>query len=102
MTKIRISAHSLAIEVGRYNKTPIEARFCQHCASEIENEIHFILKCPKYNTLRQGTYSNLFDETKNDADLIREIVNPNNPILSKSICKFIQEANMLRKQLDMN
>ena len=31
MRKLRISAHKLNIEVGRYNKTPRNERFCNKC-----------------------------------------------------------------------
>ena len=51
-TKLRISAHNLAIETGRYTKpapTPIEKRLCFHC-KEFETEFHFISKCPLYDT----------------------------------------------------
>ncbi len=44
MCKLRISAHKLntCIEVGRYNKTPRNERFCKKCnTGEIEDEMHF-------------------------------------------------------------
>ena len=43
LTKLRISAHSLAIETGRYSKPkiPRNERFCKFCVNEIEDEIHF-------------------------------------------------------------
>ena len=38
MCKLRI----LSIEVGRYNKTPRNERFCKKCnTGEIEDEMHF-------------------------------------------------------------
>jgi hypothetical protein len=37
-----MSAHRLNIEVGRYNKTPRNERFCKKCnTGEIEDEMHF-------------------------------------------------------------
>ena len=48
-TKLRISAHDLLIETGRYTKpkkTPVENRLCRFCKSNnIEDEPHFILHC---------------------------------------------------------
>ena len=43
ITKLRISAHNLKIETGRYTvpKTPIENRKCFHFGM-IEDEFHFI------------------------------------------------------------
>jgi hypothetical protein len=47
LTKLRISAHSLAIETGRYGTTKIPAdqrfcKFCPHCCSVL-SYIHIIL-----------------------------------------------------------
>jgi hypothetical protein len=54
MTKIRVSAHSLAIETGRYSrpKIPASERFCKFCKNVMEDEKHFILNCPQCETLR--------------------------------------------------
>ena len=43
LTKLRISAHSLPIETGRYNNILKEQRFCKHCPTSVENESRFIL-----------------------------------------------------------
>ena len=50
LTKIRISAHSLAIETGRYSKPKILAceRYCKLCKDKVEDEVHFLLYCPLY------------------------------------------------------
>ena len=50
LSKIRLSAHSLAIETGRYNKpfTSAEERYCKYCLNQVENEKHFLLYCPLY------------------------------------------------------
>ena len=52
LTKYRLSDHSLAIEKGRHKKSwlPTEQRVCGHCTTgEVETEMHFLLKCDKYN-----------------------------------------------------
>ena len=43
LTKIRISAHSLAIETGSYTKpiTPSDQRTCKYCKHLVEDEKHF-------------------------------------------------------------
>jgi hypothetical protein len=48
LTKIRISAHSLTIETGRYNGngTSREDRFCQFCPSLVEDEMHLLSFVP--------------------------------------------------------
>jgi len=53
--RYRMSDHTLAIEKGRHKKTwlPKEYRICGHCTSgEIETEKHFLLKCYKYESIR--------------------------------------------------
>jgi len=48
-TKLRISNHKLAIEEGRYSKTPQNERYCNLCSQEVtESEQHFIFHCPLY------------------------------------------------------
>ena len=57
LCKLRISAHTLAIERGRYTRpiTPLEERTCKHChANKIEDEEHFLLECPKYDKSRES------------------------------------------------
>ena len=56
LTKLRISAHSLAIETGRYArpKIPSNERFCKFCTGKIENEIHILIECPQYNKFRSN------------------------------------------------
>ena len=41
LTKLRISAHSLAIETGRYGTTqiPADQRFCKFCPRNVEDEV---------------------------------------------------------------
>ena len=58
LTRFRISAHNLAIERGRYNRPPthLEKRSCPHCPSNVEDELHFIIKCPQYNESRQALF----------------------------------------------
>jgi hypothetical protein len=48
LTKIRISAHSLVIETGRYTKpvTPSDQRTCKYCKHLVENEILFFISMP--------------------------------------------------------
>ena len=52
LTKIRISAHDLSTERGRYfrPRIPREQRICVQC-SQVEDEEHFFLFCRKYSNL---------------------------------------------------
>ena len=55
-TRFRLSAHSLAIETGRWNRRgrgrlPIEERLCT--CGEIQSEKHVVEECPRTEYLRQ-------------------------------------------------
>ena len=52
ISKLRLSSHCLYIETGRHQKIPIEKRICQTCKEDVEDEFHFMLKCPSYKDLR--------------------------------------------------
>ena len=59
-TRLRISAHRLEIELGRYNKTPRDERICSWCnlvlgASTIENEAHLLNHCDLNAATRHRT-----------------------------------------------
>ena len=48
----------MAIEVGRFHNISEEQRLCEMCdLSEVENELHFMLHCTKYDELRQVMFS---------------------------------------------
>ena len=54
ITKFRISNHRLNIEVGRYKNVLRPLRVCTLCDhNDIEDEFHFILKCPFYSDIRK-------------------------------------------------
>ena len=53
ITSFRISSHYLLIEIGRHRNVHRRNRTCQICnTGEIEDEFHFILKCPLYHNFR--------------------------------------------------
>ena len=57
MTRLRVGCHSLEIERGRYHKLqsiPVCQQLCEKC-NMIEDEIHFMCVCSKYNTFRDQT-----------------------------------------------
>ena len=64
LTRIRISAHTLQIEIGRRNGIPRENRICKFCYSSsgtdtVENESHFINNCSQYSELRDNIYQKI-------------------------------------------
>ena len=54
LTRFRVSAHRLMIEMGRRTRTDLELRLCPKCdLNKIEDEWHFLTDCPLYAVERQ-------------------------------------------------
>ena len=62
-TKLRVSAHRLAIETGRYTRpiTPRSQRFCNSCTQNVlRDEMHFLsVSCPKFAMQRKALFDDL-------------------------------------------
>ena len=58
ISRFRLSNHQLMIEKGRYARPKIEReqRFCYNCLDKIEDETHFVINCPVYNTEREKLF----------------------------------------------
>ena len=58
LTRLRLSNHSLLIETGRHLRPKLERehRKCFICKDEIEDELHFVTKCPLYKSERKILY----------------------------------------------
>src|SRR4029434_10759017 len=59
LTGYRLSNHSLAFKRGRHRQTwlPREERLCSQCSlGAVETEVHFLTECPKYETIRKGSF----------------------------------------------
>ena len=50
------------METGRYIKTTREERLCKLCSLEVEDELHFIMSCPKLSK-RRTTFDNIIINT---------------------------------------
>ena len=50
--RILTSSHNLYFEHRRYTNTPINDCNCKLCHSDIEDEFHFVLKCPHIHDIR--------------------------------------------------
>ena len=47
LVKLRISAHNLPVETGRYNDdNGRDKRICPFCSTSIGNEQHYLTECP--------------------------------------------------------
>jgi hypothetical protein len=62
--RFRCGSHQLAIATGRWAKCPRDQRTCQKCTTdEVEDEYHFIFRCPAYESLRVAMHAkyNVFE-----------------------------------------
>ena len=71
LSRLRISAHNLYIERGRYTKplTPRDERICLFCAynlnlSVVESELHAINCCGLYSAIRNNIHTTLTSKFK--------------------------------------
>lgn len=67
LAKIRLSDHCLSIETGRHTKPPTDPdkRLCKFCQDEVENEVHFVLKCKSFAIERNAFLSKINDLYRN-------------------------------------
>ena len=103
--KLRISAHRLAIETGRYTrpKTPLDERICTLCSlNKIENEFHMIMECPFYKCERDKFIIEL-EKIINvtftpDNDMFYDIMNAydGDPEICKLVCAYVDACFQLR------
>ena len=101
LTKLRLSAHSLAtcIETDRYCKPTIPAneRFCKACKEKVEDEHHFLIECPIYNSARDKFFT-LFNRKFNETTevTINRLLNPSSFQDLNNICLYLNESYSLR------
>ena len=102
LSKLRISAHTLMIEKGRYCRPKIQRnlRLCSVC-NQLENEEHFLLFCKKYTDLRAKLFLDLnldyssLNDIEKATSIFVHLMNPENKAEVKYICEFIQSAFLL-------
>lgn len=103
LTKLRISAHRLEIENGRYCKKSIEDRLCKKCdQNQIEDEVHFICDCSYYNSERDAFFKNITDQVPNFASLnsfdkMVWLMTCENTNFIEEFAKFVHRCFYLRK-----
>ena len=105
LSQFRLSSHQLQIEKGRHHKPkpiPADKRLCIYCKSdEVEDELHFLLFCSRYNEQRAKLFSYLKQQipiTGYTSDQIFSIVLSTHDIpQQRELGKFIQNALKIRQ-----
>ena len=92
LSKFRLSNHKLMIEVGRHMKIPKEERVCEICNNGIEDEVHFLVKCKRYETLREPLFElcvGVRPQFRYYSDQEKFIFLMTSPFLMGNVSKFI-------------
>ena len=102
LTRIRLSSHKLMIETGRYQKIALNNRLCYFCKTEVEDEIHFVVKCKTYCQLRREIlnkciYYNANFEYYSDKEKFVFLLT--NQHLQTMVAEFCYLANQMRTSL---
>ena len=97
LCSFRISTHKLRIEHGRYYGEKPEERLCDSC-NIIENEIHFLCKCNKYNSLRKKMFDSINTiDVVHDSDNEHTFINlmtSSDKNITKALATFVQDCEI--------
>ena len=100
LTKFRLSNHNLMIEKGRHQNADLQDRTCPFCPDQIEDEFHFLLKCPIYGELRHKLFDDIratmmgFYQPQDEHFLFWLLLK--NPLIANITGNFIRLAMELR------
>ena len=84
LSKLRISAHKLQIEIGRYQSTLRENRICCRCTSgQVEDEIYYLLHCTYHANHREIFTTYLTSEYHNE-----------DPTILRYLCQYLLSTNI--------
>ena len=114
---LRCGTNNLMIETGRWKKEPLEKRVCDIClASEVEDEMHFLLDCGVYDAARESMYDDIFRATGHKLDvrlmrndrtwmmdvLIGHGLKKFRQEILRAVMKYLAQANRIRKEYSGN
>ena len=96
LAKIRVSAHDLAIEKGKFSGQLGQSRTCLACNSGlVEDKEHFLLRCVAYKTLPKDFIRKLHSishikvsSSILNSVILKRILNSKNQIVLKLLVKF--------------
>ena len=114
ISRLRISAHNLALEKLRYRRPPIppELRFCDYCGGGTQNlpkfqdsETHFLMECKTFEIKRACFIKRLECYVPNinkmsKENQIKTMLCPTSPQAAKLINKFIGIMFKARENID--
>ena len=102
LCRLRVSAHKLEIEAGRWHKPvaiPRNDRKCIVC-NVLEDEFHFVLECNLYKELREQYLKKYFYYRPSMLKFI-ELFKSNNAIVNRNLAVYVYKAMELRDKFYM-
>ena len=103
LVKLRISSHKLLIEMietGRYDNIPRNERVCNVCSCKtIEDEVHFLLDCPSYSSLRDMFFTKIEPSIPAKETLLSHIMNSTDYFINIQLTSFVSSCFELRDKL---
>ena len=104
IARFRMSSHTLAIETGRHAKPKIakEERKSRYCnLDDVEDEEHFLLKCPLYNEERLSLFNSvvLNVSAMSQRDVFVYLLSSKEPITVKALETFLHNAFKKREKV---
>ena len=113
LSRLRISAHQLGIEIMRYKRPPVphDQRYCAYCPAgsdgsrAVDTEVHCLTGCTLGDNVRQELYnivgsSNSVFCTMSNNDKFKILVCPTNPVDCKAVNRYLQSQFNLRDSID--
>ena len=99
LAKLRLASHKLNIEIGRHNNVPRHERKCLLCnLNDIEDEFHFVLKCPVYADIRKELVPRFYYSNTSMYKYISLMQN-NDKKLIRKLAIYCEKAFKLRDSL---
>lgn len=99
-SKLRMSAHRLEIEAGRWarpNSIPVCERKCSLC-KVLEDEYHFVLECSRYLDLRKKYIAEYYWKRPSMYKFM-ELINSSNKICIRNTGTYIHNAFKRRTEI---
>ena len=97
LSRLRVSAHRLKIESGRWarpNPIPVEQRKCNIC-EVLEDEYHFVLECSSYCDIR-SKYIPLFYRRRPNMQKFIQLVTSDNENVLRKLSIYVCNAFLVR------
>ena len=94
MIKFRTRNNKLPVEIGRWNKVPLNQRLCKLCSTDIGDEFHYLLNCKSIHEIRKK-YLKRYYYTNPNILKFESIMNTKNKTEIRKICSFIGEILLL-------